>query len=61
MKFPQNRGRTAKTEKSSPQIREVYLFSLNQHNGEVKLEVEEMLKVLDYFFFKDQREEKKAE
>lgn len=59
VKFPQNRGGTANKEKSSPQIREVYLLTLTT-NGEVKLEVDELLKGLDYFF-KDQGEEKKAE
>lgn len=47
--FPQNKGRATKKEKGSPQIREVYLQSLNQHSEEVKWEVEEMLKVLDVF------------
>lgn len=49
VKFPQNRGRTTKKEKGSLQIREVYLQSLNQHTGEVKLEVDETLKDLDVF------------
>ena len=57
MKFPQNRGRTTKKEKGSPRIREVCLHSLNQHTGEVKLEVDEMLTDLDCFL-KDQGEEK---
>lgn len=60
VKFLQNRGRTTKKEKGSPQIREVYLHSLNQHTGEVKLEVDEMLKDLDYFF-ESPGGEKKAE
>lgn len=57
--FPQNKGRATKKEKGSPQIREVYLQSLNQHSEEVKWEVEEMLKVLDVF--RRHRKKKKAE
>lgn len=48
--FPQNRGRTTKKEKGSPQIREVYVHSPNQHAGEVKLKVDAMPKDLDYCF-----------
>lgn len=59
MKFPQNRGRTTKKEKGSLQIREVCLQSLNQHSGEVKLEVDEALKDLDVF--KSPLERKKKE
>lgn len=60
MKFPQNRRRTTKKEKGSLQIREVCLQSLNQHSGEVKLEVDEALKDLDVFkSLLERRKEKK--